>query len=81
MAEQEQRYFAYLLRMWRANGGSQPIWRASLQCPGSTATHGFGSLDELFAFLRRQAGVDSTAADGAAPDDLGEAGSASSRTE
>ena len=62
-------YVSYLLRMWRdsANEGAAPLneapWRASLQSPGTGDRVGFASLDDLFAFLRRQAGLGPAAGD------------------
>jgi hypothetical protein len=55
MAAHEPSYFAYLLRIWRADGDDEPIWRASLQRPGGAERRGFASLEELFAYLRSQA--------------------------
>jgi hypothetical protein len=57
-------YFAYMLRLWQDGGARERVWRASLQSPHSGDLIGFASLDDLFAFLRRQAGLDP-----AAPDD------------
>lgn len=51
-------YVAYLLRMWRDGGAREAAWRASLQSPHSGQVTGFAGLDDLFAFLRRQAGLD-----------------------
>ena len=64
----EQRdYASYLLRMWQDGGDEespQPkeaAWRATLQSPHTGALVGFASLDALFGFLRRQAGLEPAA--------------------
>ena len=43
----ESSYRAYLLRLWRAEGG----WRASLTDPRSSQQQAFPRLEALFAFL------------------------------
>jgi hypothetical protein len=55
-------YLSYLLRLWRVNDDTQPgaekaIWRVSLENPHTGERKGFVSLDELFNFLREQAGI------------------------
>ena len=47
-------YLSYLLRLWRARERGKPAWRASLQNPHTGERVSFCTLDELFAFLRRQ---------------------------
>lgn len=55
---QEQRdYLSYLLRLWRESDEEQAMWRASLKSSGTGDKVGFGSLEELFAFLRSQTGT------------------------
>ena len=54
---QPQDYLAYLLRLWREQGGETTRWRASLQDPHSGEKFGFAHLDELVAFLREQTGL------------------------
>jgi len=51
------RYLSYLLRMWQPGSGQDRAWIASLEQPGTRERQGFASLDELFDFLRRQAGL------------------------
>ena len=46
-------YLSYLLRLWRMKG-SAGAWQGSVESPQSGERLGFGSLDELFAFLREQ---------------------------
>lgn len=53
----KQQYFSFMLRMWRANGEGEAAWRASLESPHTGERIGFASLEELFIFLRQQAGV------------------------
>ena len=49
-------YLAYLLRLWRMEG-SAGAWRGSVESPQTGERLGFGSLDELFAYLREQTGT------------------------
>jgi len=66
---QQRRYLAYLLRLWRESSGEPspgglpgseaPLWRASLQSPRSDELQGFASLADLFAFLEKETGTDS----------------------
>jgi len=50
-------YWSYLLRLWLAHERGRPVWRASLQSPHTGERVSFCTLDELFAFLRRQTGT------------------------
>jgi hypothetical protein len=50
MAPEQQRYLAYMLRLWQM-GQDRRAWRASLENAHTGARHGFASLDALFAFL------------------------------
>jgi hypothetical protein len=61
MTRERPEYLSYLLRLWRVREGGQDAWRASLQRPGSSERVSFRTLEELFAFLRRETG---TARDG-----------------
>ncbi len=56
-----QRYISYLLRLWRVAGRAGPEWRASLQSVEGNETHGFGNLQELFAYLLAVAGQEGAA--------------------
>ena len=53
---QQPDYLSYLLRLWRMKG-SAAAWRGSIESPHTGERLGFGSLDELFAFLREQTGA------------------------
>lgn len=44
-------YVAYLLRVWWSDSGEQRRFRASIEDPHTGARHGFGSLEELLAYL------------------------------
>jgi hypothetical protein len=55
MGGQLQPYIAYLLRLWLAPGDQRSGWRASLEDPHTGDRVGFGSLEQLFAFLAEQA--------------------------
>ena len=55
-------YLSFLLRMWRDSDDGTPsprdqLWRASLQSPLTGDLVGFASLEDLFDFLREQAGL------------------------
>ena len=57
MAYERSDYLSYLLRMWRAREGGRDVWRASLHSPQTGERVTFRTLEELFAFLRRQTGT------------------------
>jgi hypothetical protein len=71
MDKRQPNYFSYLLRLWREYDDGMPhrvdeapehteskwIWLASLESSLTGQRQGFANLEELFAFLRRQAGV------------------------
>jgi hypothetical protein len=69
MNDNQQGYFAYLLRLWRVDDGTTPEWRASLESPYSAERRGFSSLKTLFRFLEQLTG-DCVPADGQPPDEL-----------
>jgi hypothetical protein len=58
-------YISYLLRMWQDSSDEElscpkeAAWRATLQSPHTGDRVGFASLDDLFDFLKGQAGLDS----------------------
>lgn len=58
MSEEPRPYIVYLLRLWRAPGGGPPVWHASLEDPHTGVRSGFGSLEQLMAFLRAETGAD-----------------------
>lgn len=47
----QHQYQSYLLRLWCAGDSRESCWRASLEDPLTGAIIGFGSPEELFAFL------------------------------
>ena len=51
-------YIAYLVRLWRvkeaAEGEGIGAWRASLESPQTGERVGFGSVEELFTYLRQE---------------------------
>lgn len=55
MSKRQPDYFAYLVRIWHVEDERQGVWRASAQSPSTGETLGFGSLEQLFAFLQTQA--------------------------
>jgi hypothetical protein len=64
-------YLSYLVRLWRDDDQDTPcridgapsrtdekvIWRASLESALTGKRQSFASLDDLFAFLRRETGA------------------------
>jgi hypothetical protein len=58
-------YVSYLLRMWQDSRDeeqscpTEATWRATLQSPHTGDLVGFSNLEDLFAFLRGQAGQES----------------------
>jgi hypothetical protein len=53
MTNRQQRYLAYMLRLWQI-GEDRMAWRASLEDAHSGARQGFGSLTALFATLEEK---------------------------
>lgn len=51
MTDQENRYRAFMLRLYRVGASEQPDWRASLEDPHTGERHGFATLSELLDFL------------------------------
>jgi predicted ester cyclase len=49
-------YRSYLLRLWRIQGASS-AWRGSIESPHTGERLGFGSLNDLFAYLQKQTGA------------------------
>jgi hypothetical protein len=56
MADQEWRYQAYLLRVWWAGRDRQHTLRVSLEDTLTRVRSGFGSLEQLIAFLEELTG-------------------------
>ena len=56
MAQEQRRYFSYLLRLWQVDGAGASDWRASLEDPHTGERRGFANLESLFAFLKEQTG-------------------------
>jgi hypothetical protein len=70
MVGEQPDYLSYLLRLWRVNdggtshredgesehAGGKAVWRASLESVRTGERRSFASLEELFDFLREQAG-------------------------
>lgn len=48
-------YLSYLLRLWREERGEKIVWRASLESVQTGERCSFGTIDDLFHFLREQA--------------------------
>jgi len=55
MANDQQPYVSYLLRIWSIKNGTEEVWRASLENPYNGKRHGFASLQELCVFLETEA--------------------------
>ncbi len=53
--EPKTQYRSYLLRLWRADVADSGCWQASLEESHTRERIGFGSLEELFAYLLDQA--------------------------
>lgn len=50
-------YFSYLLRLWRVSDDEGPTWRAVLKSSHTGEEVGFGSMDDLFDYLRSETGL------------------------
>ena len=59
MKKEQPSYLSYLLRLWQTNNSGTRIWRASLESPGTGERRGFANLQDLFAFLEAQVGLES----------------------
>lgn len=46
------RYLAYLVRLWQVDSAERSVWRASIEDPHTGERRGFGTLSQLFEFLR-----------------------------
>lgn len=57
MEGEQPDYLSYLLRLWRVSDGEGSTWRALLKSSHTGQQVGFGNLEELFAFIREQAGI------------------------
>jgi hypothetical protein len=51
MDKRPTRYLSYLLRLWQSESEGQPIWRASLEKPGTSERQGFACIQDLVEFL------------------------------
>jgi hypothetical protein len=49
-AYQPSDYRSYLLRLWRADGDGEPVWRASLEDAVSGERRGFATVEALAPF-------------------------------
>lgn len=54
MADEQQGYVAYLLRLWQVGSGASAIWRASLDDPRTGERKGFADLASLYTYLSDQ---------------------------
>jgi hypothetical protein len=54
MAARKRLYLSYLLRLWRTGSEENPVWRVSLETPGTGERRGFAGLKDLFDFLQAQ---------------------------
>jgi hypothetical protein len=66
MANKQQRYLSYLLRLWQTSDDGEQVWRASLESPGTGERLGFASIEDLIGFL-----LDRTRPEGGGDDELG----------
>jgi hypothetical protein len=54
MNKERSTYQSYLVRFWRMDNAGKPVWRASLQEPGSATQLYFASLADLCLYLAAQ---------------------------
>ena len=54
MNKTQSNYLSYLLRLRRADNKGRPIWRISLEVPGSETQTYFDNLEALCAYLAGQ---------------------------
>jgi hypothetical protein len=60
MNEKHPDYLAYMLRVWRTQRDGKTAWRVSLKSAQTRECRRFGSLEDLFDYLRQQAGASSS---------------------
>ena len=51
MADHPSGYKAFLLRLWRADNGGQPVWRLTLEEASTGHRHHFHGVEALQTFL------------------------------
>jgi hypothetical protein len=54
MNKTQSSYLSYLLRLRRVDNAGRPVWRASLETPGSATQIYFDNLETLWAYLAKQ---------------------------
>lgn len=52
MTNQENRYWAFMVRLYRVDDSEQSDWRSSVENPHTGERFGFGTLEEFFDFLK-----------------------------
>ena len=60
-------YLAYLIRLWRVETETGPVWRAALEDPYSADQHSFADLGGLVAFLMEKTGAAINVPDSSVP--------------
>jgi hypothetical protein len=50
----EQRYLAYLVRLWTVHDNGDLVWRASVENAHTGERHAFADLADLFDFLQTE---------------------------
>ena len=50
-SERSNNYFSYLLRLQRVEDGDRPVWRCSLEIPGTGEVLSFPDLAALASYL------------------------------
>jgi hypothetical protein len=51
-----EKYYSFLLRLWRSDSQEHPTWRVMLEDPHTRDVIGFDSLDALINHLQNLAG-------------------------
>jgi hypothetical protein len=51
-----EKYFSYLLRLWRTGSSDNPTWRIMLEDPHTREVIGFDGLDSFIKHLQNLAG-------------------------
>ncbi len=52
MKNQEERYWAFMIRIYQIGDSESSTWRITLEDPHTGKRFGFATLDALFDFLR-----------------------------
>lgn len=71
MIENTSLYIAFLLRLWYADNGGDPVWRFSLEAPGSGEQLRFLNVADLVEFIQAYISAHEQKSEGVADEETG----------